>query len=239
MVTHIPGKCNAAADFQSRLQSNPNETIELKLADRIPIREIEIDVQAKLPNNTINEFFADSLLIDVLHVVEINTLIILKQSGHYAQAVNHVKNLTTDRELQLTKYNKKITEMNATQHTNPMDHYPEMDTTITNLKKEQNSDSAIAKVLKWMETQSAPTTNIYSIGVEQKHLKQLRRLYTENGTLYRRYLAHDGKMLYKQLRVPKSSLREVMYRIHNAPTGGLLGKTRTIENFRKRFYWPN
>ena len=31
VVTHIPGKANAAADFLSRLQSNPNETIELKL----------------------------------------------------------------------------------------------------------------------------------------------------------------------------------------------------------------
>ena len=44
VVTHIPGKANAAADFVSRLQSNPNETLELKLTDRIPIREIEIDV---------------------------------------------------------------------------------------------------------------------------------------------------------------------------------------------------
>ena len=44
VVTHIPGQANAAADFLSRLQLNPNETIELKLTDRIQIREIEIDV---------------------------------------------------------------------------------------------------------------------------------------------------------------------------------------------------
>ena len=36
VVAHIPGKANAAADFLSRLQSNPNETIELKLTDGIP-----------------------------------------------------------------------------------------------------------------------------------------------------------------------------------------------------------
>ena len=237
VVTHIPGKANAAAEFLSRLQSNPNETIELKLTDKIPIREIEIDVRAKLPDNTINELFADNLPVDLLHVVDINTLKTLKQSGHYAQAVNQLKSLTSDRELQLTKNSRKITEMNATQHINTMDDYPELKTTITNLKKEQNSDSVIANVLKWMETESAPTTNIYSIG-EQKYLKQLRRLNTENGTLYRRYFAHDGKMLYKQLYVPKT-MKEVMYRIHNAPTGGHLGITRTIEEFRKRFYCPN
>ena len=41
VVAHIHGKSNAAADFLSRLQVDPNETIELKLTDRIPIRERE------------------------------------------------------------------------------------------------------------------------------------------------------------------------------------------------------
>ena len=78
VVKHFPGKTNAAADFLSRLQSNPNETNELKLTDRIPIREIEIDVRAKLADNTINELFADNLSVDLLHVVDMNTLITLK-----------------------------------------------------------------------------------------------------------------------------------------------------------------
>ena len=82
MITHIVGKTNDAADFQSHLQSNPNERSELKLTDRIPIGETEIDVRAKLPDKTINEFFADKLPFDLLRVVNINTLITLKQSGH-------------------------------------------------------------------------------------------------------------------------------------------------------------
>ena len=89
--------------------------------ERIPIREIDVDVRAKLPDNTINELFADSLPVDLLQVVEIHTLITLKQSGTYDQAVSQLKNLTSNRELHLTKYNKKIIEMNATQHTNPLD----------------------------------------------------------------------------------------------------------------------
>ena len=68
VVAHIPAKANAAADFLSRLQSDPNETIELKLTDRIPIREIEIDVRAKLPENTINELFADDFPDELLHL---------------------------------------------------------------------------------------------------------------------------------------------------------------------------
>ena len=235
VVTHIPGKANAAADFLSHLQSNPNKTIELKLTDRISIREIEIDVRPELPDNTINELFADNLPVDLLHVVDINTLITLKQSGHYAQAVNQLKSLTSDKELQLTKYNRKTTEMNATQHTNPMDDYPELETTITNLKKEQNSDSVIAKVLKWMETESAPTTTIYSI--EQKYLKQLRRLYREWNTLQAILCTRWQNVV--QIIVRAKNNVEKMYRIHNAPTGGHLGITRTIQEIRNRFYCPN
>ena len=131
-----------------------------------------------------------------------------------------------------------MTEMNATQHSNPMDDYPELKTIIANLKKEQNSEPVI-EVIKWLETEFEPTTNIYSAGEERKYLRQFRRLFTESGMLYRRYFAHDGKMLHKQLCVPKTMLKEVMNRIHNAPTGGHLGITRTIEEFRKRFYCPN
>ena len=34
-------------------------------------------------------------------------------------------------------------------------------------------------------------------------------------------------------------LKEILYRIHNSLIGGHLGKTRTIAEFRKRFYCPN
>ena len=133
-------------------------------------------------------------------------MITLKPSGNCDQAVSQLKNLTSNRELQLMRYNKKI-EINATQHTNPMDDYPEFETTIANVKEEQNSEPVIAKVIKWLETESVPTANIYSNTEEQKYLQQLRQFFTENGILYRRYVAHDGKMLYKQLCVPKTAER--------------------------------
>ena len=117
--------------------------------------------------------------------------------------------------------------MNATQHTNPMDDYPVSEKTIANLKKEKIFDPVTAKVVKWMETESAPTANIY-FTEEQKYLRQLRSLFTENGIFYSVYFAHDGKMLYKQLCMPKTLLKEVMYRIHNAPTGGHFQMKRVL-----------
>ena len=97
----------------------------------------------------------------------------------------------------------------------------------------------ITEVFKLFETESAPTTNIYFTG-QKKYLKQLRRLWktllkVEN---YKKILlTREG--IYKQLCVPKTMLKEVMYRIHNAPSGRHLEITRTLKEFRKRFFSPN
>ena len=85
VVAHIPGKANAAADFLSRLHSDPNKTYELKLTDHLPIREIKIDVRVNFADNTINELFADDFPDELLQVVDINKLITLKPSGNYEQ----------------------------------------------------------------------------------------------------------------------------------------------------------
>ena len=58
LLAHIPGKANSAADFLSRMQTDPNLTLQIKLTDHVPIREIEIETEANAPNvslSNINE----------------------------------------------------------------------------------------------------------------------------------------------------------------------------------------
>ena len=43
VTAHIPGRANYAADFLSRMQTDPTQTLELKLNDKIPIKEIEVE----------------------------------------------------------------------------------------------------------------------------------------------------------------------------------------------------
>ena len=50
VIAHIPGRANYAADFLSRVQTDPSQTIQLKLSDRIPVKEIEIETVAKSPD---------------------------------------------------------------------------------------------------------------------------------------------------------------------------------------------
>ena len=91
----------------------------------------------------------------------------------------------------MAKYKKKTTAINAIQHKNPMDDYPDLETTIANLKDKQNSDSMITEVIKCLDLDSEPTADTYSTE------EQFRPPFTGDGTLYRRYLAHDGTMFYK------------------------------------------
>ena len=118
-----------------------------------------------------------------------------------------------------------------------MDQYPDVETTVGNLEEEQDSDPAIT-MIHWLETDSAPTLNIYFTGVEQKYLKQLGRSFLENGMICRRDFAHDRKMVYKQLPATKTLPGEFMYILPNAPTGGHLGRTHH-SGFQKTLLLPN
>ena len=54
IIAHIPGKANYAADFLSRMQTDPSASLSLKLTDKIPVREIQIDTTAKVPDASLN-----------------------------------------------------------------------------------------------------------------------------------------------------------------------------------------
>ena len=50
LLAHLPGKANSAAVFLSRMQTDPNLCLRIKLTDHVPIREIEIETEAKAPD---------------------------------------------------------------------------------------------------------------------------------------------------------------------------------------------
>ena len=51
---HIPGKANYAAEFILRIKTDRTETVSLKLNEKIPMSEMEIDTEAKTPNAELN-----------------------------------------------------------------------------------------------------------------------------------------------------------------------------------------
>ena len=64
VIAHIPGRANYAADFLSRIQSDLSTTLQLKLTDRIAVREIEIESIAKTPDASLSSVdYIDKCLI--------------------------------------------------------------------------------------------------------------------------------------------------------------------------------
>ena len=50
LLAHIPGNANSASDFLSRMQTDLNLCFRIKLTDHVPIREIEVETEAKAPD---------------------------------------------------------------------------------------------------------------------------------------------------------------------------------------------
>ena len=50
LLAHVPGKANSAAHFRSRMQTDPDSTLQINLTDHIPVRDNENEVEAKAPN---------------------------------------------------------------------------------------------------------------------------------------------------------------------------------------------
>ena len=53
MLRQISGKSNAAADYLSRIYVNPSTKLKVKLSDRIPVKDLEVEVLAQTPDNSL------------------------------------------------------------------------------------------------------------------------------------------------------------------------------------------
>ena len=106
------------------------------------------------------------------------------------------------------------------------------------LAHEQSLDETIQEVLSWKSRGHVDTSPNLPIAL-RKYRKQFDRLVVEDNILYRLFFDDCGKIKHKQYCVPKSLWREVVYRLHHSRTAGHLGIVKTIEEFRKRFYFPN
>ena len=73
----------------------------------------------------------------------------------------------------------------------------------------------------------------------RKYQKHFHRPVVQNDNLYRLFYDDCGKVKCKQFCVPKPFWREVVCRLQNSKTAGLFGIAEIVEEFRKRFYFPN
>ena len=106
------------------------------------------------------------------------------------------------------------------------------------LRKMQENDPVIAKVLQWKIKGVRPMWNEISPDspVVKTYWSQWARLFIKDGLLYRKW-EHDGSPHTDQLVVPTELQQTILQNVHDNPTSGHLGIARTTERIKQRFYW--
>ena len=240
IIAHIPGTANYAADFLSRMQTDPSASLTLKLTDKIPVREIYVDTTARVPDASLNlvqaidEAFSETEQVDEALVANLQRLGLYqayldKQTTCDSQGTIEPKALVM----------LKRPTMNAIEYPDPAENHIELDSKNEPIdrKKEQQQDTDIEEVKKWIRTGEIPDLT-YANSRLKKYAKQFNRLVIEDEVLLRNFYDDTGKIKHKQYCVPKHMWNETLYRVHNSMTGGHIGMTRTTEEFRRRFYFP-
>ena len=244
VLAHFPGLANAAADFLSRMQTDPTQSLELQLHESIPMKEIEIDMKTKTPDASMLAIESDqpeqvepqpdSLSENIINIIN---------SNHALQnLIPHLTDLLASASKDTISEGfllKRAPEINSIQQNDPLNYFETSKTNATalNIQEERKKDPVIRKVMVWIEIGCTDDLTHASFELKKYH-KHLLRLQILKGILVRQFFDDIGKISHSQVCVAKHLRKEVIYRIHNSPTGGHLGIVRTAEEFRKRFYFP-
>ena len=218
------------------MENDKTATMSLKLTDRIPVKEIEIDTEAQNPDNELNvlldtENFSDEINSDELDV--------LKKLGFYDEYKKRQTNFPITEIQGLFKLKIKQ-EINSIEYPNPLNEFPDLtDNLISfNLGDEQQKNADIRTVKSWIQQNTQQPDLKYASTNLKKYHKHTNRLILEGNVLYRNFYYDTGKVLHKQFCVPKHLWKETIYRLHKSQTAGHLGTKATIQEFRKRFCYP-
>ena len=240
IIAHIPGKANYAADFLSRMQTDPSVSLSLKLTDKIPVREIQIDTTAKLPDASLNLIHSMDDAFPEKKKIDDNLRAQLLELGLYENVMRELSSQEASATIQPQNF-VRITRpiIAAVQHPDPADVFSDLNMSheVLDLKNEQDKDNDIVEVKDWKRNEQVPNLT-YENSRKKKYAKQFNRLIIDDEVLYRNFYDDTGHVKHKQYCLPKHLWNEVVYRLHNSRTGGHLGMTRTTEEFRKRFYLP-
>ena len=104
------------------MENDKTATMSLKLTDRIPVREIEIDTEAQNPGVELNVLFDTENFGDEINSDEID---VIKKLGLYEDYKKKQNNLLISEIQGLFKLKRK-TEINSIEYPNPLDEFPDL-----------------------------------------------------------------------------------------------------------------
>ncbi|KAJ8954556.1 hypothetical protein NQ318_000790, partial [Aromia moschata] len=109
------------------------------------------------------------------------------------------------------------------------------------MMKSQKKDNDLRLIRNWVKNGVRPTwQEVSRYGTTIKgYWAQWNSLCLRDGLLNRKWESPDGVSAVYQLVLPKARIHQVLEELHNSPSGGHFGVTRTLARVRDRFYWVN
>ena len=221
--------------------TDPNLTLQIKLTDHVPVREIEIETEAKAPNVSLSNISEVAPFSEELQpAVDEQFITQLKTHGVYDQFV--AKQPSDDPDIHITGFFSlsSIPQVNLIETNDFEDILNDLRNREQplDLFQEQQNDEVIRELVLWKNRGNPDESPNLPLAL-RKYRKQFNRLVVENDILYRLFYDDCGEVKYKQFCVPKTLWREVVFRLHNSKAAGHFGIAKTVAEFRKRFYFPN
>ena len=219
------------------MQTDPNLTLQIKLTDHVPVREIKIQTEAKAPNVPLSNISEVAPFSEELQpAVDEQFIIQLKAHGFYEQFIT--KQHGDDPDIHITGFFSlsSIPQVNLIETNDFEDILNDLlnRTQPFDLVQEQQNDEIIREVVSWKKRGNPDESPNLKL-LLRRFRKQFNRLVVGNDISYRFFYDDCGKVKYKQFCVPKTLWREVVFRLHNSKTAGHFGIAKTVEEFRKRF----
>ena len=105
------------------------------------------------------------------------------------------------------------------------------------LREAQEKDPVLVKVIMLLK-EDDQRSNVDEFGIGVVHLwSQRQSLVIAEGILHRNFVRADGSILYQQALVPRSLRATFLHWVHDDPSSGHFGISKTQEKLQRYAYW--
>ena len=108
------------------------------------------------------------------------------------------------------------------------------------IKVALKQDPTLSQVIDWLKTGVKPAICDVEGGGRKllSYWSQWGRLLLRDGLVLRPWENEKtGQEIYQQICLPESFVPQVLHVLHNSPSAGHIGVSKTLEKVRRRFYW--
>ena len=215
-IAHIPGKNNTAADYLSRMETDPTEKLVLKIRADVETQPIEVNVQSAGVSEEEQVFFTEEDNETEEQIWERK-----KQSKAGLKVDETVIQIDTISENvvdEITNFTQKLRRTNQ-------------------ILLEQSKDPILLHLKAKIQNEEY-SEEILQQDIRYKHyLNNLDRIVLKDEIVTRQYYDETGQIKYHQILLPKHLLKELLQAIHGTAHRHP-GISKMLQEIRQKYYYP-